>query len=92
MGVNEVTEALSKDQEAYLAYFSDIRESNKYDIVNDSLAGFSFDKFFENYMDHDKDYGGFVIITDKQYLVGFNNNQRGLEHHCDSFAKAYISS
>ena len=90
MGVNEVTEALSKDQEAYLAYFSDIREFNKYDIVEDSLAGFSFDEFFKNYMYHDKDYGGFVIITDKQYLVGFNKNQRGLEHHCDAIAKTYM--
>ena len=91
MGVNEVSKELTKDQEAFLSYFSDIREFNNYDLVNDSLAGFSFDKLFKNYMYHDKDYGGFIIITDKQFLVGYNKSQQGVEHHCDAIAKAYVT-
>ena len=91
MGINDVSSELTKDQEAFLSYFSDITEFNKYDLAMDSLAGFSFDKFFKNYMYHEKDYGGFIIITDKQYLVGYNKNQQGVEHHCDAIAKAYVT-
>lgn len=91
MGVNETTKELTQNQAAYLSYFSDIGEFNKYDLVSESLAGFSFDKFFKNYMYYEKDYGGFIIITDKQFLVGFNKNQRGLEHHCDAIAKTYMT-
>ena len=87
---NDNSAELTKDQAAYLGYFSDIPEFNKYDIVGDSLAGFTFDKFFRNYMYYEHDYGGFIIITDKQHLVGFNKNKQGVEHHCDAIAKIYM--
>lgn len=84
-------EELTKNQASFLDYFSDIGEFNKYDVVTDSLAGFSLDEFFKNYMHYDKDYGGFIIITDKQYLIGANKNQQGLEKHCDAIAKTYMT-
>ena len=87
---NDSSDELTKNQAAYLGYFSDIPEFNKYDIVEDSLAGFSFDKFFKYYPYYEHDYGGFVIITDKQYLIGFNKNKQGVEKHCDAIAKTYM--
>jgi len=52
------------------------------------IDGFDFYEFCDNGQKQTGDYGGFIVITDKQFIVGYNSGF-GVGSHRDVFARVY---
>ncbi len=77
------------DQEA-INYFRKGKDNGllyNFDLIP-LIDGFDFYEFCDNGQKQTGDYGGFIVITDKQYIVGYNSGF-GIGSHRNVFARVY---